>query len=674
MQNTTQPQDKNRTQARLDELVNKTEDLNKAIGAQVPIEPDKSLTVANGFFTTQYATSDNSSTADMTEAAKEAGLSTVDLGNCTEILKDYYKISSVVIAKVDLDSKLNLDNINNPLAGNSVKFRAYNNETKEQLNISVCDEEPVKIAIPLPDASVLDMKLYQMFSQEYGIDIFNASDPAFTSRCNNFVYNGTDADTTLNYRRTYVYQNKTANCMGSDCYYGGIDSDNYMGCNCKNMQEDSAVQTDLASAVLAGMPVFNMDIAGCGEDKNIKSYTLGNVGFYITAGVIGASMLVFTALHFIESGLIMKNLDNVIKNDCQFFDKNAINVDRYFQRRDKPAQPHVGESVGNNNVVNNEVAGGNMNSPIGVGKTRLIQVQPRLVGKPPESPKSTNLLLMGGSNDHKSDDQMHDIDNTKTIDHQFQDINNETGDVKISRNNSIIASPTKLIQRKPQILNMSSNLNTPDVSQPLYLNESRKESEINNYIMLNQKTPKEKLVINNFIIKEAILDNEKDFDLTKENDLFVIKINKKIIDEMRLREEMDKLARAQDILNINTPITNRDYEQLSVEERVQYDKRPFCILFWEGIKKGHDIISLFFRRSLIHPFFIRCMLFSFTLSMTFAMNAVLYDDTYIDKRRISTDKDKVFNMIKIYILLRDFFTAYLMNFPRVLLVLWQLQY
>jgi hypothetical protein len=87
--------------------------------------------------------------------------------------------------------------------------------------------------------------------------------------------------------------------------------------------------------------------------------------------------------------------------------------------------------------------------------------------------------------------------------------------------------------------------------------------------------------------------------------------------------------------NITTQVnefkTLPDYEQLTPTELHIYDKRPIMTYLKDMLILDHPFLSLLFKRSLKDPSFIRMLRLVFSLSMQFAVSAMLYTDNLIDQ-------------------------------------------
>jgi hypothetical protein len=80
-------------------------------------------------------------------------------------------------------------------------------------------------------------------------------------------------------------------------------------------------------------------------------------------------------------------------------------------------------------------------------------------------------------------------------------------------------------------------------------------------------------------------------------------------------------------------ITIPDYEELPPDKILKLDKRTTLTYLKDLMILDHAILSLVFRKSLKDPLFIRVLQTVFSLSMQFAINAMLYTDNVIDERQ-----------------------------------------
>jgi hypothetical protein len=83
-------------------------------------------------------------------------------------------------------------------------------------------------------------------------------------------------------------------------------------------------------------------------------------------------------------------------------------------------------------------------------------------------------------------------------------------------------------------------------------------------------------------------------------------------------------------------ITSHDYTCLGIKD-VKYDDRSFFKYLKAQIIEHHRLFSILYKPSLIDPVHLRVIKLIFELSMTFALSAILFNDSYIDSRAISNN-------------------------------------
>jgi hypothetical protein len=130
-----------------------------------------------------------------------------------------------------------------------------------------------------------------------------------------------------------------------------------------------------------------------------------------------------------------------------------------------------------------------------------------------------------------------------------------------------------------------------------------KENEIKAKAKADSKDNNNELTVkrNNFIIEEGSGNNKQNEQLPK-----VSSTNKKII-------------------------SYEDYNCLKPEDLI-YDKRGYITILKETLKIEHSLLSLFFKKSFFEPPFLMLIKFTFEINTQFAFNALLFTDSYIEKR------------------------------------------
>jgi hypothetical protein len=100
-------------------------------------------------------------------------------------------------------------------------------------------------------------------------------------------------------------------------------------------------------------------------------------------------------------------------------------------------------------------------------------------------------------------------------------------------------------------------------------------------------------------------------------------------------DEMEKSNR----FDSRPRFTIGDYSALNPDDSILYDRRRTYEYLLDLITLEHPIANLIFKKSLKEPVFIKLLKLTFSLSLQFGLNAVLFTDYYIDKRQ--EDQDSV---------------------------------
>ena len=157
------------------------------------------------------------------------GLSIVYLGFCETILKRENNISendSLIFIKNEIKS--------NKVSERNVHIDVYNPNTRDKLNLSLCEEIPVNIYLPM-ELSIGTKQLYDKMKKS-GYDLFNINDPFYQDVCTPFdSSNGTDI--LLTDRIDYIYYNEDTKCQSNCLYTQYTMESKYISCSCSINEE-----------------------------------------------------------------------------------------------------------------------------------------------------------------------------------------------------------------------------------------------------------------------------------------------------------------------------------------------------------------------------------------------------------------------------------------------------
>ena len=188
------------------------------------------------------------------------GISAIDLGNCTEQLKEYYNISkdeSLIILNMESkrdESKINTENDNNAIEiGKSSQIEIYDNSGRK-LELTVCKDD-IKILKYIGD---LKDELYidtAMNLAESGVDIFDSTDDFFNNICHEYD-NSDGKDIVIVDRRNDIYKNISFCDLG--CIYNGMDYELMIAnCICDTNILESGIENNNTKNIGSGKDGFN---------------------------------------------------------------------------------------------------------------------------------------------------------------------------------------------------------------------------------------------------------------------------------------------------------------------------------------------------------------------------------------------------------------------------------
>ena len=228
----------------------------------------------------------------------EKGISAIDLGNCTNVIKEYYNMTpnenfyilNIESKKIETEkSKGKTDNSFN--LGKKVQIDIYD-KSGNKLDLSICKQD-IKVIKYIGDAYELNIEYARSFFKQ-GVDVFNAKDDYFNDICQDFS-NINGKDIIINDRRNDIYQNATF-CQNG-CSYSGINYE-LMGANCicnssilqsssdnnetnnENNNEENVNFKTLTKSFIENLFDFNIDVIKCYNLVFNKKILYKNVGFY----------------------------------------------------------------------------------------------------------------------------------------------------------------------------------------------------------------------------------------------------------------------------------------------------------------------------------------------------------------------------------------------------------
>jgi hypothetical protein len=184
----------------------------------------------------------------------------------------------------------------------------------------------------------------------------------------------------------------------------------------------------------------------------------------------------------------------------------------------------------------------------------------------------------------------------------------------------LIYNDSRAFDRKSMLPEQYFNLPSP----------SQKDIENENHKIVSGETSRDLMPvqINNATDVLRLRDNNEirsDNQVKIQNNNFMSQENAKEASDTHLKNT-DNLKKSRKIIVL------ADYDALSPQELLKYDKRTTMTFLKDILTIEHSLLSLLFQRSLKNPAFIRLLQLTFSLSIQFAFNALLITDDYIDQR------------------------------------------
>ena len=202
-------------------------------------------------------------------------ISSIDFGECENILKKHYNIDYLVVFKMDIK-------LNNSYS-TVVQYEVYSPDKKEILNLSLCEKSQIELLVPV----YLDEETNNLFDliSKGGYDMFNENSSFYKDICTPFTTeDGTDI--LLNDRQNTYYNESIVLCENTCVYVNYNSTTKRAKCQCQVKKEISKIETvslnKLGSSILFDIKTLsNIEIIKCYKLTFNKIGQKGNYGSLI---------------------------------------------------------------------------------------------------------------------------------------------------------------------------------------------------------------------------------------------------------------------------------------------------------------------------------------------------------------------------------------------------------
>ena len=513
---------------------------------------------------------------DKIDIARSKGLSIVDTGDCEQLLKE----------KNILPQNEHLYSLNT-----NIKNSKYNNLNDTQytlqslytslvdskgnsVNSSICSDFTIK----LPTGNLLQNQSdYEYMKNLKGVDIYNKSEPFFTDVC--ITYPKNNSDIVLESR--YELYPKQIEC-NAGCVYNGIDEHGYSLCKCNELPKEKA---------------FN-----AGRDLIFKLFNFANYKLFKCIGNLFlaeiTSVYGFFAVIFLTASYLI----------AFYIHSKFINV--FDLTNNKPK------------VIMNDLLDVNI-------LTGIFSPAPQLVGVPLDQvEKEINNANLPISN----------IIRTNVIEEEVN--------VNIER-----ASVLPQSSIKKEFSSNNKNLKNTK-TQPIHLQDKNVTRMINNFIGRVTKP------VNNYSIKDEIRGVNVNVPINNNNTIAKDILNpstspakyknmsniNSIVFNSHLQNTPSEIQHPiRQVINSTLPYKNLAYTVAELSKaplfvQLEIDERNSFTFYWHELKNGHEILNLFFYKSISTPFHIRLTILFISLSMRLCLSAMFFSDSYIKEQTGYKDK------------------------------------
>ena len=230
------------------------------------------------------------STLEDQQKSNNPNASTIDIGQCENILKTRYNISdeqSLIVLKTDIK--------NEDLTSTYVQYEIYHPITKEQLDLTHCKDVTIVVSVPvnLDDNTV---SLYDSLS-ESGYNLFDSEDDFYNDICSTYTsQNGTDM--ILSDRKTEIYSlAENISMCQAGCEFDSYDKTTKKAkCNCE--VQTNSTETDFSKIDFSASAVASSFISTL-KNSNFLVMKCYQLAIDITNLLKNKGRIIMTVIYFL---------------------------------------------------------------------------------------------------------------------------------------------------------------------------------------------------------------------------------------------------------------------------------------------------------------------------------------------------------------------------------------
>ena len=494
-------------------------------------------------------------------------ISSIDLNECEDILKEKYKINEpLIIIKVDIKR--------NDTVSTQIEYEVYNPSNLEKLNLSICESAKINIYPPIDlDSNILRLVKHL---KEQGYDLFESSDKFYNDICSSFnSFNKTDV--LLNDRKNDFYIENITLCE-ENCEYEEFDIELLKAkcqCNIKTERKDGGKVKFKPNKIIENFykveKYANIKVAICYKKVFDLDIFKKNYGSYIIIIIGGIFIFLVIAIFMKLKKNLWINIQKLIKN------VNKLTSElKKSEEKEKEKNKHKDLIVQSINKKNKEK------------RTSIIE------NKNGENNKNNKI-----NNNKKKVNKIINLENKNQS--KFKQINKK-------KLNSPVKKKNKLFIKNNNEYKDLQSCNEKSVNKK-YIN--KRKNKIN---IINVKD----IFVNSYELNSSLNSENK------------MKINNKNLKDNDT-QVIDKIIKYIPKHERSKFFTDDELNQIEYKYALKIDFRNYFQFYYSLLKQTHLIIFTFFIRNDYNIFLLKIALFLISLALFFFMNALFFNDDSMHK-------------------------------------------
>ena len=518
------------------------------------------------------------STVDNQKYSENENVSSIDLGECEDVLKERYGLynESILIIKMDIK--------NENSSYTYVQYELYHPINKTQLNLDYCTELGIYINVPV-DLSNEILLLYDSLN-EINHNLFNKNDSFYNDICIAYTsLNGTDVLLQDRQRDIYSLYGNISACQN------GCELESYnkttkkVKCNCEIQKAETnfnltKILSDFTSQkieeiLFETMTNSNFKVLKCYKLVFSTKDIFKNIGRIIMS-LIYLIFIILIIIYSIKNRIrINKYLNQILESKLSYEDKKMGKTFKSLYKTLKilDQNKNHGDKTRSEKKEFDKKKEKNIKSEINKKNKNNKDEKNR-------SPKTTRITYISKKESEKNN---------------LYNFPPKRKNNKILRNNI----SNKEIENKTYTISNTNRLLSEENNQKIYMKNKVCLKEINIYQNKNSGDIEVKTTEKG----KVLIENQKG-NVNKEHD---------------------------SNYNYYKRMNDQEINSLSYEDAIKYDKRTYFQYYWSLLKKKQLLLFTFFPQKDYNLLSLKISLFLVSFSLYFTINAFFFTDETMHK-------------------------------------------